>query len=1321
MKVADAQAQLLSSLGVSVEMKRRMDLERWDCYSLNHDSKSRDVPILLVDHGPQNIADIKRVAKYYDTCVIISSELKKMFVKTLEKTHTASLDSDMECFRIAGILKAQNVGAAKSETELNAYLENAIEAIPSTAEDFENRGLFSTHYLRHRIFDDAPDSIDVSALREAGNDVKKLLDVLGWKMDVVSDVVRVVITRQENFSIRESKHDVAPSYTAVSELSRHRWVILTNGRKWRLYTSRISASSTNYFEVNLNEPSDTVLKYLGMIFGYASFDRDSPKIDLFLDQGKEFAAQLEEDLASRIMSQDGVLLNLAKGILGHDMKTEFGVTELASAKETALRVIYRVWFVAYAESRNLLPVSDARYGRMSLRRLRGELDRHESDSEEDSCWKYLLNLFDGIRNGSPTNSLPQYNGELFKHDVNIDKMQIQNRWLVPALRDLLERDGDAIDYASLSVRHLGNILENVMEFAIQQAKEDVMLLVKGKKITQVKTSKESSYSYRKNDLYLASKGGIVVRKSTASYYTPDEIVTFLVNRGFGQILADRSAKTAGDVKSYLDDPSLENRKTCMERLLDIQVLDPTMGSGHFLVEALNRLTSWATEILRKHPAHPLLEELEQDRNLILEEQKKKGITLDANLLTHDALLKRKIMKRCIFGVDLNPMAVEIAKLALWLDSFAIGVPLTYMDHHIRTGDSTIGVFLDDLEDKKNQSIDDWIPGSESNSLLERVSSSSDVTVTQVHQSEDRYREYSESVSPTRRVLDALAASKIDDSIIPKMSGKRSELEFIHRFGRYVANEDEELRKARKRVNEISERRRFFHWDLEMRDAFTDSRRGFDVILGNPPWDKVLPYDDEFFPSYYPPFRSLSPKPKKEKIKSKILQNKTIKSEYESYLKMFDERRNFYSTYQMQGSGASKELSKLILERTLSLLSKDGIISMVMPSQILSSTGSVDIRKEILARDITQLFVFENRNKIFDIDSRWRFVLLTLKNSRGGDKFPVGFYLHRLSSLHDRTKEKEKFGKYSKEQIKKMFPMSFIIPESIGKNTPRILSKIYECPKLGDGLGNGLTVSIFRGFHRTEDADLFRKSNTGWPVHEGKTIHQYIHNWSRPEFTVQQRVGLERENKPKYGGLYKEFYDSYRLVFRAISSPTNMRTAIAAIIPPRTFATNTISFITIKSDGCIILDDGYENMLYLCGVLNSTTFDYSARQISQMSVATIIDKIPIPSKNKKEIANLAARLTVGHQDFTGLAEKMRIPNKALSVSERIDTAARVDALVAKSYGLDKNDYETILESFKAFKENSGLRDMQEITWNNKNIKEFYGEMRKKALEIFYEAP
>lgn len=148
--------QLLSSLGVSHDMKRTMDLEGWNCYSLNHNSQSRNTPILLIESGPRNIADLRRVAKKWDTCVMLASNLGKLYIKTLEKTHTVSLYSSVEAEMIVKIFLAKNVAAAKNSFELNAYLENSVDAIPSTTDYFENRGLFSTHYLQNRIFDDPP-------------------------------------------------------------------------------------------------------------------------------------------------------------------------------------------------------------------------------------------------------------------------------------------------------------------------------------------------------------------------------------------------------------------------------------------------------------------------------------------------------------------------------------------------------------------------------------------------------------------------------------------------------------------------------------------------------------------------------------------------------------------------------------------------------------------------------------------------------------------------------------------------------------------------------------------------------------------------------------------------------------------------------------------------------------------------------------------------------------------------------------------------------------------------------------------------------------
>ena len=153
-------------------------------------------------------------------------------------------------------------------------------------------------------------------------------------------------------------------------------------------------------------------------------------------------------------------------------------------------------------------------------------------------------------------------------------------------------------------------------------------------------------------------------------------------------------------------------------------------------------------------------------------------------------------------------------------------------------------------------------------------------------------------------------------------------------------------------------------------------------------------------------------------------------------------------------------------------------------------------------------------------------------------------------------------------------------------------------------------------------------------------------------------------------------------------------------------------------GALLLDDAYTRaMVYLCGIFNSTTFDFISRQITQVNVSTLILSISIPNKYKNEISNLAAKLLVGHTDFAGLAETMRVPNRYLTVADRIDIAAQLDVMIAKAYGLNKQEYKIILESFKLFRENPDLWSEKEIIWDSSNLKEFYGEMRKRALEIF----
>ncbi|MCY4492086.1 MAG: hypothetical protein OXC46_11600, partial [Thaumarchaeota archaeon] len=443
--------------------------------------------------------------------------------------------------------------------------------------------------------------------------------------------------------------------------------------------------------------------------------------------------------------------------------------------------------------------------------------------------------------------------------------------------------------------------------------------------------------------------------------------------------------------------------------------------------------------------------------------------------------------------------------------------------------------------------------------------------------------------------------------------------------------------------------------------------------------------------------------------------------YDEYRNSFREKSMFYKTYNLQGVG-DKDLSKVVLETALKLVTEGGTISMVVPSQILSSVGSKDIRKELLEKNIRQLYVFENKKNIFPIHASYRFLLLTLKNEKGTDKFPAGFYLHRLESLENQDIEKEKFGTLSKKNILKMSP-TCAIPEILGESLKILLKLASKNPLGGGGLEDGTQVLLSRGFDVSNDADIFTKNGSGWPVHEGKTIHQYNHSWDLPEYTINSRKGLKRESTKKvYAESLVEFFDSYRLVFRDVTGPKNMRTVIATIIPPQTFHTYSLRSVVLKKNGMNTIDATYIiNILYLCGIMNSLTFDYTARANIQMHLSTIINSLPIPhtTPHKNEISTLVAKMLVGTPEFAGLAERTHIENHPLTVKERIETMAKIDALVAISYDLKVEEYRTIIDSFPAFKKNPNFKYGDEINWNNLNLKEFYGEMAESAMKFFVE--
>ena len=1323
---------MLNALGLESAGMRETDLEEgWLCYSLNHDRPTRDVPVLLIEHGPKNVSEIKKQLRNADTYIALFVEQGTLILRILDQEWSAQMRTDAECEEIAAVLSSQNVAGCRSYMDMQLKIADVIEALPNATRDFDNRGLFPTHYLLGRIFDDVRRDIDAEIIKvrdKIGGRSAEILRALGWEIPDSGWVHRIgetaiVITDQEDFGIRTRKSDIAPSYTAVAELRTSRWTILTNGKKWRLYSSRISASSTNYFELTPVAGRDATARYLVAVFGEASHRRigGMADIDIFFDEGRKYATDLEENLAKRVMSEDGVFLDIVSGVLDHDRRKRFGSDELERAKQDSLRIMYRIWFLAYAESRSLLPVRDALYKPLSLQSLHSRLGSHEEEPNGAGCWDELLKLFEGIRSGSRKHNLPQYNGGLFSFAERIDGISVRNRFIAKALRGLLERDGEAFDYKTLGVRHLGNVLETLMEFNVRQADRNVMLLRKGGKIIEVKAGQETSYSYRKNDLYLASRGARTARKTTASYYTPDDIVKFLVRRGLEPILSERERMVGADVERYRKSGNEADRQACIDQLLDIQVLDPTMGSGHFLVEALNRITAWATDMLVAHRRHPLLDDIEADRRDVLVEQERKGITIDSTLLTDAVLLKRRIMKRCIFGIDINPLAVDLAKMSLWLDSFAIGVPFTYLDHHITTGDSTMGMGLADIESYQNRSMDEFIYPEEQSRLIESVGNSADVTMDQLRESRIRYEEYRKQTGSQRMLLDTLATSKIDGTIIP---AKKSVPEYLRLVsdadsGR-TKNPDESLTKTVGKIRAKSESFRFFHWELEMMDAFTGRRRGFDLITGNPPWDKVRPNRNEFFQGLYPWYKTKS---EKEKVRIR----KKHDAEYLQYKRRFDEKRSFYRSRGAAGEDRDYDLYRLVLERMLDLLAPNGTISVVMPSAIANSRSATELRRRLLKMDILSMYVVENRQGIFPIHRAYRFALLTVRNADGPDEFTAGFYLQSMDEV-------EKTGNrlsLSKKKISELSPKMSIIYEVRSTEELRMVEKIHMAhPRLDEIKEWSVDLGREMNMGEKKDQDLVVRKG-GWPVLESKDFHQYIQNFSESKYRADIRRTLKRtETIAKFHGKSREIHENPRLVYREVSGPTNTRTMVACIAPQAIFTT-IHTYMALPRIGTFRIDLDYHRLnAYLCGIFNSTVYDYLIKPKVDKGVETyLIYDTPVPKDFTNDIATsisrLSAILVLAETWHEGLADALRIKKEDVSgmtLDRRIELTAEIDALAARHYGLTRYEYELVLESFKSDKrgfsksELSGAVDYKKMSKGerDKHMRIFYGEVYDRIL-------
>ena len=897
------------------------------------------------------------------------------------------------------------------------------------------------------------------------------------------------------------------------------WGFLTNGGVWRLYDYRARPRATAYFEADLGgmleSGDDDRLRVFYLLFRRDSFVLRDGAVATFLDgalaEGRRYEEQVAQDLSSVVFEK--VFPKLVEALA--DASGE----SLPDVRHAALIFLYRLFFVLYAEDRGLLPVNDSRYDDYGLRkRVRDDIRDRTRKQDAFSAvvthyYDHLTNLCRIIDGGDESIGLPPYNGGLFAEEAAplLERVRLPDAVVAPIMYDLshaeLKGQRRFVNYRDMSVQQLGSIYEHLLE------QEPV----------------------RDDDGKIAVRPNSYARKDSGSFFTPQELVDLIVDRTLKPLAEERlTAFEARSVELKRDRRPKPERLAELHKLdpaeavLDLKVLDPAMGSGHFLVTAVDFLSDYIAELVEYVPAvpewldgeyeSPLVRRVEAIREDILRRAAESEWVIDDSLLTDQAIIRRMVLKRCIYGVDKNPLTVELAKVSLWLHSFTVGAPLSFLDHHLRCGDSLIGMrvqgSIEELRRLSGLFASSAIQHAENATEgMQRIEEMSDADVAEVRESAALFREVEATTATLRGLLDFLCGLRWLTAGMKKKERTEYETPLVDFLEQNSQDAYKLLALSPGAVDDVSpgsvetsaadfeamwsdarsvaDSERFLHWEVAFPGVWhgwqdVRPRGGFDAVIGNPPWDRIKLQEVEWFATRAP---GLALAPTAAARKDGILrlrnQGAPLVDEYDEAKERADRLGQLVRVsgdYPLLGGG-DINLYSLFVERAMSLVKPDGFVGLLTPSGIYADKTAARFFQSVSTSGrVGGLFDFENRRlgtdlpPFFpDVDSRFKFCVLVLGGEeRRFDETECAFFLHDTDAI----KDPERCFPLAPDDFARVNPNTGTAPVFRTRRDAEITRRIYERhPVLVDRSGAGARrtwpVQYLRMLDMTNDSYLFR--------------------------------------------------------------------------------------------------------------------------------------------------------------------------------------------------------------------------------------------------------
>ena len=939
-----------------------------------------------------------------------------------------------------------------------------------------------------------------------------------------------IVSVDEDLDRRTAATRRTPHATVQDFLNRSEalWGIVTNGTKLRLLRDSARLAKPTYLEFDIqgmmegNAYNEFALLYRllhNTRLPGEGFQSHECLLEEYFTQGVEEGGRVRENL------RDGVkrALEILGTALIRDpdnallrMQFHQGRLDETGYYRQLLIFVYRMLFLMVIEERKLLftgtsPELQAIYDRYySINRLRDRAERYFAEDTHGDLWESLAQTFRLFREENATQQLDitPLNGELFgNHSCpDIEKASCTNASFLTTLRQLSTFDDNGtrrrVNYAHLDVEEFGSVYESLLDY---------------RPVLDTREGQDSPTEFR-----LAAG---TERKLTGSYYTPPELVRELVESTLVPVVEERlaAAKTANEKQ---------------DALLALRVCDPAAGSGHFLLAAARRIARELAKARTGEEEPPPPE--------------------------YRAAL-RDVVRSCLYAVDKNPLAVDLCKVALWIESHTAGLPLGFLDNRIKCGDSLVGVsdlavldggIPDDAykavtgDDQKaatyyrgrnrRERTGQHRLGTEPAAMLPTylVQEFSDVGIKQernpaeVRDKEDRYQELRSQGTRWWEVKTACDIWTYAFFAPLQMAGPDGldgvpttddVWKSLHLPGSVNG-------KLIGQAVQAAQDLRVFHWPLEFPEVFEEG--GFDVVLGNPPWDQIQPEETEFFGVHDPVIGSLVGAPRKTAINDLPMKNPELGRSWELYKRSIEELSKFGRSsgrFKLTGVGKINKYS-VFAEAARSICNPTGRSGVIVPSGIATDDTTKQFFADLVdRRSLVSLYDFENRDGVFPgVHRSYKFCLLTLSGvDRPSPQAEFAFFLHRTEQLQD---EARRFA-LTPEDFALFNPNTRTCPVFRTRRDADIATKMYQRAgvfwkeaKHGEDESNPWGVGFSQMLNMTSDSSLFRTRERliaeGWklegnlfsktgerylPLYEAKLFHQYDHRFATFENVDQKAL------------------------------------------------------------------------------------------------------------------------------------------------------------------------------------------------------------------------